>query len=69
MSANHVIEKEAAMLSLEKLHIDNERSLEDMQGGFRLTDGMYFAKKGIEVSVLCQERHRGECTLPRKASR
>ena len=44
-----MIEKEEAAVSIERRRIANERSLEDMQHGFLLTDAMYFVKNGIEV--------------------
>ena len=33
----------------ESLPVDYERTLEDMEYGFKLTDAMYFCKKGMEV--------------------
>ena len=35
--------------SVDSLKIDNERSLEDMEDGFKLTDAMYFCRRGMEV--------------------
>lgn len=36
-------------MSVDLLKIDNERSLEDMEDGFKMTDAMYFCKRGMEV--------------------
>jgi len=50
-SESMITREDVARKKSHRLVIENQRSLEDMQRGFVITDAMYFVKNGIEVII------------------